>query len=49
MDLAVLWGADRDQAELEMMDVLEFEFDLANVRSTKSLILKFFMFGVGAP
>ena len=32
VDLAVLYGADPKNAENQMMEVLEFEFALANVR-----------------
>lgn len=32
VDMAELYGADRDRAEKEMREVLEFEFALANVR-----------------
>lgn len=32
VDMAVLYGADRSRAEKEMRDVLEFEFELANVK-----------------
>jgi len=31
VDMAVLYGADRQRAEKDMKDVLEFEFALANV------------------
>lgn len=31
VDMAVLYGADRERAEKEMRDVLDFEFALANV------------------
>lgn len=31
VDMAVLYGADRNRAEIEMRNVLNFEFALANV------------------
>lgn len=31
VDMAVLYGADRNRAEIEMKNVLNFEFALANV------------------
>jgi hypothetical protein len=31
VDLAVMFGADRSRAEAEMKEVLEFEFELAEV------------------
>lgn len=33
VDLAVLFGAERTRAETEMAEVLEFEFELAEVTS----------------
>lgn len=38
VDMAVLYGADRNRAEKEMKEVLEFEFALANVRKKIYLI-----------
>lgn len=32
VDLAVIFGAERERAETELLDVLEFETSLANVR-----------------
>lgn len=32
VDMCVLYGAKREDAEIQMKDVLEFEFALANVR-----------------
>lgn len=36
VNMALLFGAERDQAENDMMDVLEFEVALANVSSNIS-------------
>lgn len=36
VDMSVLYGAKREDAEKQMRDVLEFEFALANVRSIKA-------------
>lgn len=41
VDLAVLFGAEKNDAEVEMRDVLDFEMKLANVSYSK-LSLKFF-------
>lgn len=38
IDTAVLFGANRSQAEIEMEDVLSFEEQLLNVRSTIIII-----------
>ena len=43
IDMAVIFGADRDRAEKEMLDVLAFEMKLANVCEFFS---KFFFFSV---
>lgn len=46
VDMAVLYGADRSRAEKEMREVLEFEFDLANVSFvfTELIEIKFDLF-----
>jgi hypothetical protein len=43
VNLTVMLGADRSQAELEMRQVLEFEFELAKVESLNFIqeLLKF--------
>jgi Peptidase family M13 len=33
VDMAVRFGADREKAEIEMLEVMEFEISLANVRN----------------
>jgi hypothetical protein len=43
VNLSVMLGADRSRAELEMRQVLEFEFELAEVESLNFIqeLLKF--------
>ena len=41
VDMAVIFGADRFNAELEMKDVLNFEMRLANVRLSPSIRCSF--------
>lgn len=35
VDIAVIYGAERERAETELMESLEFEIALANVRNNK--------------
>lgn len=45
VDIAVLFGAKRENAEKEMMDALEFEIGLANVKWAKfSSLFAYFIF-----
>jgi len=41
VDLAVLYGADKEDAEKEMKDVLDFEIAFAKVRN---IVIKFYLF-----
>lgn len=34
VDVAIIFGADKDRAKEEFLDVMEFETSLANVRET---------------
>lgn len=40
VDVAVIYGADRNAAESELMDALNFEMALANVNITNSSLKK---------